>query len=61
MIENTPTVWKELLRGSYVGLGMMLDIALHPDYANNGWIYLSHTERCQLDCNSGAANHAAGG
>ena len=54
LIENTPTVWKELLkvRGSYVGLGMMLDIALHPDYANNGWIYLSHTERCQLDCNS---------
>ena len=29
LIENTPTVWKELLkvRGSYVGLGMMLDIA----------------------------------
>ena len=23
--------------------GGMLDIALHPDYAKNGWIYLSYT------------------
>ena len=54
LIKNTPPVWEEMLklRGSYVGLGMLLDVELHPDYDNNGWIYLSHTDRCQLDCRS---------
>ena len=54
LVTNTPAVWEEIvkIRGSYVGLGMMLDVVLHPDYANNGWIYLSHTDRCQLDRNS---------
>jgi len=54
LVVGTPRVWRELVRvrGSYVGLGMMLDIALHPDYESNGWIYLSHGDRCQLDCNS---------
>ena len=33
------------------GSGYVLDVALHPDYARNGWIYLSYTERCN-DCNS---------
>jgi aldose sugar dehydrogenase len=33
------------------GLGYLLDVALHPDYAENGWIYLSYTERC-ADCNT---------
>ena len=47
-------VWREIVRvrGSYVGLGMMLDVELHPDYERNGWIYLSHSDRCQLDCRS---------
>ena len=54
LIQNTPPVWREMLkiRGSYMGLGMMLDVKLHPNYENNGWIYLSHTDRCQLDCGS---------
>ena len=54
LILNTPPVWQEILkiRGSYMGLGMMLDVKLHPNYENNGWIYLSHTDRCQLDCGS---------
>jgi len=33
------------------GLGYLLDVAPHPDYAENGWIYLSHTDRCS-DCNA---------
>jgi glucose/arabinose dehydrogenase len=33
------------------GTGYLLDVAPHPDYADNGWIYLSYTERCS-DCNS---------
>jgi glucose/arabinose dehydrogenase len=33
------------------GSGYLLDIALHPDYAENGWIYLSYTDRCSA-CNA---------
>jgi glucose/arabinose dehydrogenase len=33
------------------GQGYLLDVAPHPDYAENGWIYLSHTDRCN-DCNA---------
>jgi glucose/arabinose dehydrogenase len=35
----------------YYGLGNLLDVAPHPDYARNGWIYLHFTERCS-DCNA---------
>ena len=28
----------------------MLGIALHPDYVDNGWVYLHHTDRCS-GCN----------
>ena len=31
------------------GHGWLLDVLPHPDYQENGWIYLHHTERCQ-DC-----------
>ena len=31
------------------GVGWILDVALHPDYAENGWIYLSFGDRC-TDC-----------
>jgi glucose/arabinose dehydrogenase len=34
-----------------MGLGWMLDVALHPQYAKNGWIYIHHTDRC-TDCNA---------
>jgi glucose/arabinose dehydrogenase len=33
------------------GLGYLLDVALHPDYEENGWIYLSYTDRCS-GCNA---------
>jgi len=29
------------------GLGWLLDVAPHPDYASNGWIYLLHTHLCK--------------
>lgn len=32
------------------GMGYLLDVALAPDYAKSGWIYLSYTDRCS-DCN----------
>ena len=31
------------------GNGWVLDVALHPDYADNHWIYLSYGDRCE-DC-----------
>jgi glucose/arabinose dehydrogenase len=36
-IENVPAVYDH-------GQGGLLDIALHPDYAANGWIYLSYAK-----------------
>jgi glucose/arabinose dehydrogenase len=39
------------------GLGWLMDVAPHPDYAENGWIYLMYGDRC-VDCNT--ASRAAG-
>ena len=33
------------------GQGYLLDVAPHPDFEENGWIYLSYTDRC-TDCNT---------
>ena len=54
LIADTPRVWEPILtvENDYLMMGILLDIALHPDFDENGWIYLSHTHRCQLDCGS---------
>lgn len=60
LIEGTPTVYDDAPQrrgGLLYGLGWLLDVAAHPDYAENGWIYLHYTDRCQ-DCN--AASREAG-
>jgi glucose/arabinose dehydrogenase len=51
-IKGTPTVYDDsgIFLGQVQGLGWMLDVALHPDYEKNGWIYIHHTDRCS-DCN----------
>ncbi len=51
-IEGTPEVHETLFSaaGTWVNLGSMLDVELHPDYENNGWIYLSYTDRCMWSC-----------
>jgi len=51
-IEGTPPAYDDAgsFLGQVQGLGWMLDVALHPDYVDNGWIYLHHTDRCS-DCN----------
>ena len=36
-VAGVPKVWSE-------GQGGLLDVALHPDYATNGWIYLSYSD-----------------
>ncbi len=38
------------LRGIQLGLGWLLDVAVHPDYENNGWIYLHYTHICAEAC-----------
>ena len=52
LLDGTPQVWDTILSvgGSWLNLGTVLDVELHPDYRNNGWVYLSHTDRCQFDC-----------
>jgi glucose/arabinose dehydrogenase len=36
-VGGTPAVWSK-------GQGGLLDVAVHPDYAKNGWIYLSYSD-----------------
>ncbi|TDJ44265.1 MAG: c-type cytochrome [Gammaproteobacteria bacterium] len=52
LISGTPPVYADstLFLGQVMGLGWMLDVAIHPQYADNGWIYIHHTDRCS-DCN----------
>jgi glucose/arabinose dehydrogenase len=51
LIKNTPETSELALNvlGLDYGLGWLLDVAPHPEYAENGWIYLHHTEIC-TDC-----------
>lgn len=61
LIRGTPQVYADgfELPGLLLvfGQGYLLDVAAHPDYTENGWIYLSYTERCN-GCN--AASRLAG-
>lgn len=52
LVKGTPKVYADSeLRGTaYAGMGWMHEVALHPDYANNGWIYLLYGDRCD-GCN----------
>jgi glucose/arabinose dehydrogenase len=53
LIEGTPPAHDdgiELLELFY-GAGWLLDVAPHPDYAENGWIYLHLGDRCR-DCDT---------
>ena len=52
-LRGTPRAYTDgVLRGyTYTGLGWVLDVAVHPEYSENGWIYLSHGDRCS-DCNT---------
>lgn len=52
LIEDTPKVWdtKLSMEGSWATFGTVLDVELHPEYEQNGWVYLSHTDRCTWLC-----------
>ena len=54
LISGIPAIYDKFFdrSGAFVGWGYSLEVALHPDYEKNGWIYLSHGDRCQLGCGS---------
>ena len=54
LITGTPDVFDETYKPVFEqewGLGWMFDVVPHPNYEENGWIYLYYTERC-TDCNT---------
>lgn len=53
LVTGTPKVYADSqLRGTaYAGMGWMHEVALHPDFASNGWIYLLYGDRCE-GCNA---------
>jgi len=55
LIAGTPAAFDDIYRlESRIdierGMGWLFDILLHPNYTENGWIYLYHSDRC-IDCN----------
>ena len=52
-VTGTPRTYDDsVLRGTtFTGTGWAHEVALHPDYEENGWIYLSYGDRCE-DCNA---------
>lgn len=53
LITGTPATFGDARKGGgglEYGMGWLLDVALHPNYANNGWVYLHYTDRCE-GCN----------
>jgi glucose/arabinose dehydrogenase len=53
LIEGTPPAHADgfELADLVYGRGWLLDVALHPDYAKNGWVYLHFGDRCR-DCDT---------
>ncbi len=58
-VAGTPTVYDDSfnLGGQPMGLGWMMEVAVPPDYAATGWVYLHYGDRCS-GCN--AASRASG-
>lgn len=54
-ILDTPRAWDAGFEMPIVnvehGHGWMMEVALHPRYASNGWVYLHYADRC-TDCNA---------
>jgi glucose/arabinose dehydrogenase len=53
LIEGTPPTHDDGFKvlSLVYGTGWMLDVALHPEYEQNGWIYLHFGDRCR-DCST---------
>lgn len=59
-ISGTPKAYADTFvatsQKQELGYGWILDVALHPDYDKNQWIYLHFTDRCE-DCNAFSKTH----
>ena len=54
VIQGTPETGSSMnIKGLWYGNGWLLDVAAHPDYARNGWIYLHYTHLCGDACDDG--------
>ena len=56
LIRGTPQAYDDIYRTELRidierGMGWLFDILPHPDYQENGWIYLYHGHRCE-ECNA---------
>ena len=56
LIAGTPHAYDDIYRADTRldlerGIGWLLDVALHPNYAENKWIYLAFADRCE-GCNA---------
>jgi glucose/arabinose dehydrogenase len=55
LIQDTPRAYDDIYRldtrlDIERGMGWLFDIVLHPNYQENGWVYLYFSDRCE-DCN----------
>jgi len=55
MIQNTPKAYR-LESNPRAGVGWMLEVILHPEYADNGWVYLHFSDRCE-GCNTASKQY----
>jgi len=53
LIRGAPKAYADSFNfvGQPMGLGWMMEVAAHPDYENNGWIYIHYGDRCS-GCNA---------
>jgi glucose/arabinose dehydrogenase/cytochrome c5 len=55
LIEGAPQAYDDSIEVPglqyIVGTGWLMDVAVDPDYADNGWVYLLYGDRCS-DCNA---------
>ena len=51
-VDGLPKIYDDVVIGGLVGAGQgqLLEVKLHPDYEENGWIYLTYGDRCS-GCN----------
>ncbi|MEM8937386.1 MAG: PQQ-dependent sugar dehydrogenase [Pseudomonadota bacterium] len=52
-VQNAPKVYTDTIPQVFnqvVGWGWMMDVALHPSYEENGWVYIAFGDRCE-GCN----------
>ncbi len=54
LVEGTPDVYDDIKAAGperlAFGMGWVLEADVHPDFAENGWVYLHYTNRCE-NCN----------